>query len=169
VTGQNSGGVRGKIVRVHAPEIELRHMLRLLHSRYQVYIVPRAEGRLVIGATSVESDDHSPVSVRGALELLTSAHSVLPELAEARILELSTQVRPALPNNLPALHFDPLGKLLYVNGLYRHGFLLTPTVVEKVLALLSLQEPPAGSQQWACMRTDSFATTITPVRDEVHA
>ncbi len=162
-------GVRGEIVRVHAPEIGLRYMLRLLHPRHPVYIVPRAEGQLVIGATSVESDDHSPVSVRGALELLTSAHSVLPELAEARILELSTQVRPALPDNLPALHFDHLGKVLYINGLYRHGFLLTPTVVEEVLALLSLQEPSACSQRWQCLREDRFAATFAPVQDEVHA
>ena len=66
-------GVRGEIVRLHAPEIELRHMLRLLHPRHPVYIVPRAEGNLVVGATSIESDDRSPASGRGVLELLTSA------------------------------------------------------------------------------------------------
>jgi glycine/D-amino acid oxidase-like deaminating enzyme len=62
-------GVRGEIVRLHAREVELHHMLRLLHPRFPVYIVPRAEGRLVVGATSVESEDGSTVSVRGALEL----------------------------------------------------------------------------------------------------
>src|SRR5580658_539440 len=71
-------GVRGEIVRLDAPEIELHHMLRLLHPRYPVYIVPRADGKLVVGATCIEGDDRSPVSVRGALELLTSAYSVLP-------------------------------------------------------------------------------------------
>jgi glycine oxidase len=137
----NLRGVRGEIVRLHAPDIELHHMLRLLHPRYPVYIVPRAKGRLVIGATSIESDDRSPVSVRGALELLTSAHSVLPALAEARILEFNTQVRPAFPDNLPAMRFDRERRVLRINGLYRHGFLLTPTVVEDVLVLLSLQQP----------------------------
>src|SRR5580704_19096840 len=87
-------GVRGEIVRLHAPEIELRHMLRLLHPRYPVYIVPRPEGRLVVGATCIESEDRSPVSVRGVLELLSSAYSLIPALAEARILEFNTQVRP---------------------------------------------------------------------------
>jgi len=47
-------GVRGEIVRLHAPDIELHHMLRLLHARCPVYIVPRAEGRLVVGATSTQ-------------------------------------------------------------------------------------------------------------------
>jgi|HubBroStandDraft_6_1064221.scaffolds.fasta_scaffold92086_2 glycine oxidase len=145
-------GVRGEIIRLHAPEIELHHMLRLLHPRHPVYIVPRADGKLVVGATSIESDDRSPVSVRGALELLASAYSVLPALAEARILEFNTQVRPALPDNLPALHFNRDRKVLHVNGLYRHGFLLTPTVVEEVLALLSVQEPSAHVGRWPCLR-----------------
>lgn len=137
-------GVRGEIVRLHAPEIELRHMLRLLHPRCPVYIVPRADGNLVVGATSIESDDRSPASVRGVLELLTSAYSVLPELAEAHILEFNTQVRPALPDNLPSLHFDRERKVLHINGLYRHGFLLTPTIVEEVLGLLSIEGQPSG-------------------------
>jgi glycine oxidase len=156
-------GVRGEIVRLHAPEIELQHMLRLLHPRYPVYIVPRAEGRLIVGATSIESDDRSTVSVRGALELLTSAFSVLPALAEARILEFNTQVRPALPDNLPALHFDHGRKVLYINGLYRHGFLLTPTVVEEILALLSLQEGSTG--RWPCLRANSSVTLSADLQD----
>ena len=142
-------GVRGEIVRLHAPEIELRHMLRLLHPRHPVYIVPRAEGNLVVGATSIESDDRSPASVRGVLELLTSAYSVLPALAEARILEFNTQVRPALPDNLPSLHFDRERKVLHINGLYRHGFLLTPTIVEEALAVLFLEG--RCTSRWPCL------------------
>jgi glycine oxidase len=162
-------GVRGEIVRLDAPEIELHHMLRLLHPRYPVYIVPRAEGRIVVGATCIEGDDRSPVSVRGALELLTSAYSMLPGLAEARILEFNTQVRPALPDNLPALHFDRERKVLYVNGLYRHGFLLTPTVVEEVLALLSVQESSAPVGRWPCLRQKlpiNIVAAVPAVQDE---
>jgi hypothetical protein len=57
----------------------------------------------------------------------------LPALAEARILECNTQVRPAFPDNLPAIRFDREQRTLRVNGLYRHGFLLTPTVVEALM------------------------------------
>ena len=151
-------GVRGEIIRLHAPDIGLHHMLRLLHPRYPVYIVPRSGGNLVVGATCIEADDRSPVSVRAALELLTSAYSVLPALAEARILEFNTQVRPALPDNLPALHFDHERKVLYVNGLYRHGFLLTPTVVEEVLCLLSLGDQP--SEHWPCLQQNHPSTFV---------
>jgi glycine oxidase len=140
-------------------------MLRLLHPRYPVYIAPRGEARLVVGATSIESDDCSAVSVRGALELLTSAYSVLPALAEARILEFSTQVRPALPDNMPALRFDRKRNALYINGLYRHGFLLTPTIVEESLALLSLQEPSTAVGSWPCLRQDRSVTLFAEVQD----
>ena len=143
-------GVRGEIVRLHAPEIQLNHMLRLLHPRYPVYIVPRSEGHLVVGATAFESDDRSPASVRGILELLTSAYSIIPALAEARILEFNTQVRPALPNNQPAILFDPERRILRLNGLYRHGFLLTPTIVEEVLGLLSGR----SSGRWPCLNVN---------------
>jgi glycine oxidase len=137
-------GVRGEIVRLYAPDIELHHILRLLHPRRPVYIVPRPEGRLVVGATCIEGDDRSPVSVRGVLELLGSAYSLIPNLAEARVLEFNTQVRSALPDNLPALRFDRERKTLHINGLYRHGFLLTPTIVEEVLGLLSIEGQPSG-------------------------
>jgi glycine oxidase len=139
-------------VRLDAPDVELRHMLRLLHPRFSVYVVPRAEGKLVVGATSVESDDGSPMSVRSALELLTSAYSILPALAEARILEFATQVRPTLPDNRPAFFYHLGRRVLRINGLYRHGFLLSPAIVEETLPLLSGQwkEPYAG--RWSCLR-----------------
>jgi glycine oxidase len=152
-------GVRGEIVRLHAPEIELNHMLRLLHPRHSVYIVPRPEGKLVVGATSIESEDRSPASVRGVLELLTSAYLLIPALAEARILEFNTQVRPALPDNLPALRFEREQKILRINGLYRHGFLLTPTIVEEVLALLSGQ----SSGRWPCLDVNCQSAVLRSV------
>jgi glycine oxidase len=153
---RNLRGVRGEIVRLHAPEIELNHMLRLLHPRYPVYIVPRANGKLVVGATTIESEDRSPASVRGVLELLTSAYSILPALAEARILEFNTQVRPALPDNLPAIHFDREQKVLRINGLYRHGFLLTPTVVEEALGILAGR----SSERWRCLDMNCSAAVL---------
>jgi len=151
-------GVRGEIVRLHAPDIELHHMLRLLHPRYPGYVVPRPEGNLVVGATCIESEDRSPVSVRGVLELLSSAYSLIPALAEARVLEFNTQVRPALPDNLPALRLDRERKTLYINGLYRHGFLLTPTIVEEVLGLLLIEGQPSGC--WPSLWQNNAETPV---------
>lgn len=162
-------GVRGEIVRLYAPGVELHHMLRLLHPRYPVYIVPRPEGQLVIGATSIEGDDRSDISVRGVLELLTAAYSVLPELAEARIREFSTQVRPCLPDNLPALHFDRRRNVLCMNGLYRHGFLLTPAIVERALVLLSLQKSSTPALEWPCLEERCSADLGSSIPHEEHA
>ncbi len=164
-------GVRGEIIRLYAPDIALCHMLRLLHPRYSVYIVPRAEGRLVVGATSIESDDRSAVSVRGALELLSSAYSLLPALAEARILEFATQVRPALPDNQPAFRYDRTGRILRINGLYRHGFLLAPAVVEEALSLLSAPGANQPSGRWNCLREEGAGSPadISREAEEIHA
>jgi glycine oxidase len=146
-------GVRGELVRLHAPGVELRHMLRLLHPRYSIYLISRPDGNLVVGATTIESDDCSPVSVRSALELLTAAYSVLPDLSEARIVELNCDCRPALPDNRPAIRYSPMKRLLEVNGLYRHGFLLSPAVVEEILTILPelLENPKSelmASPRW---------------------
>jgi glycine oxidase len=129
-------GVRGELIRLHAPGVELRHMLRLLHPRYSIYFISRPGGNLVVGATAIESDDSSPVSVRSALELLTAAYSVLPDVGEARIVELNCDCRPALPDNRPAIRYSAAKQILEVNGLYRHGFLLSPAVIEEMLAIL---------------------------------
>jgi glycine oxidase len=69
-------------------------------------------------------------------------------LAEARILEFNTQVRPALPGKTPVIHFDRQRNVLQINGLYRHGFLLTPAITEEVLALLSLEKPSTPGECW---------------------
>lgn len=128
-------GVRGEVLRVHSPEVELARPVRLLHPRYPIYIAPKPGGVYVIGATEVETEDQSPTSVRSALELLSALYSVHPAFGEARILEMSAQCRPALPDNLPGIRWDGR-RLIQINGLYRHGFLIAPAVMDAALALL---------------------------------
>ena len=128
-------GVRGEVARVYAPEVTLQRPLRLLHPRYPLYIAPKPDHVFVIGATEIESEDRSPASVRSTLELLSAAYSVHSSFAEGRLLEMSTQLRPTLPDNLPALRW--LGRRsLQVNGLYRHGFLIAPALLDATLELL---------------------------------
>jgi glycine oxidase len=130
------GGVRGEILRLHAPGVELRHMVRLIGGVQPIYLVPRAQGRMVVGATAYESEDRSPASVGGVMRLLTAAVSVLPGLAEARILEFATQVRPAFADRQPLLQWGASTRVLRINGLYRHGFLLSPAMVEEAMGVL---------------------------------
>lgn len=128
-------GVRGEVIRVHAPEVTLSRPTRLLHPRYPLYIAPKPGGVFVIGATEIESDDLSPATVRSTLELLSAAYTVHPGFGEARILEIATQARPTLPDNLPALRKSG-PRCVQINGLYRHGFLIAPALLDVVLELM---------------------------------
>ena len=117
-------GIRGELVYVSAPEVNLNRPIRLMHPRYPIYIVPRADDVYVIGATAIESADDSPISVRSVLELLSAAYTVHTGFAEARLLETVTSCRPAFPDNRPRILCED--GLIRVNGLYRHGFLISP-------------------------------------------
>lgn len=125
-------GVRGEVIWLHAPAHGLSRPVRLLHPRHRVYVVPRAPDRVLVGASEIESEDRSPASLRSVVELLAAAHSVVPALAEARILRLDVNLRPALPDNAPRIEHAP--GLLRINGLFRHGWLLAPALVEQALA-----------------------------------
>lgn len=124
-------GVRGEILWLHAPGVVLNRPVRLLHPRHRVYLVPRPGDVIVVGASEVESEDRSLVSLRSAVELMAAAHSVLPALAEARIVHMETNLRPALPDHRPRLEHEP--GLLRINGLFRHGWLMAPALAEKAL------------------------------------
>jgi glycine oxidase len=114
-----------------SPGLELRRPVRCIHARHRVYLVPRHGDMVIVGATEIDSEDTSPVSVRSALELLSAAHSIVPQLAEARIVRLDTHLRPATPDQRPHLHCE--AGLIRINGLFRHGFLLAPALVEEAL------------------------------------
>jgi len=134
-------GVRGEVIRVHAPEVSLQRPTRLVHPRYPLYIAPKPGKLFVIGATEIESDDMSPASVRSTLELLSAAYAVHSGFAEARIVEIATQCRPTLPDNLPALRL-PQPRVLQINGLYRHGFMIAPAMLDAALEVLTRGHSP---------------------------
>ncbi|CAH2791526.1 MAG: Glycine oxidase ThiO (EC [uncultured Caballeronia sp.] len=127
-------GIRGEVARVHAPSIGLTRPVRLLHPRYPLYIAPKQGDLYVIGATEVEGEDMSPMTVRSVLELLSAAFAVHPGFGEARILELNSQCRPTLPDHRPAIVWDG-ARTLRVNGLYRHGYMIAPEVADSARAL----------------------------------
>lgn len=132
-------GVRGEVIRLHAPEVKLRRPTRLIHPRYPIYIAPKEDDVYVVGATEIESEDLSPMSVRSALELLSAVYTVHSGFAEARILEMATQCRPTLKDNLPEIAVDRKPNqagLMMINGLYRHGFMISPAILDCALEIL---------------------------------
>jgi len=127
-------GVRGEMLLLRSRELTLQRPVRLLHPRWPLYVVPRDDGVFMVGATMIENDRVGAVTARSALELLNAAYALHPAFGEAQILELGAQVRPAFADNLPRIR--RVGATLYVNGLYRHGFLLAPALAVRVAQVL---------------------------------
>ncbi|NNM72383.1 FAD-dependent oxidoreductase [Enterovirga sp. DB1703] len=123
-------GVKGETVLIETAEIALSRPVRLMHPRWPIYVIPRTGNRFLIGATTIESEDASGVSVRSALELMTAAYTLHPAFGEARIIELGAALRPAFPDHAPRIVVT--GRRIAVNGLYRHGFLIAPALGEIV-------------------------------------
>jgi glycine oxidase len=128
-------GVKGEMLILRCPGLSLNRPIRLLHPRFPLYVVPRGDGVFMLGATMLESGERSRVTARSVMELLSAAYALHPAFAEAEILEMGADARPAFPDNLPRLR--PFGQhSLRVNGLYRHGFLLSPALAARAAAYL---------------------------------
>lgn len=137
-------GVRGEMLILRTPDISLSRPVRLLHPRFPLYIVPRAEHRYMVGATMIESQSGEPVTVRSMLELLGAACAVHPAFGEASVIEAGIGVRPAFPDNLPRV--EARGGTIVINGLYRHGFLLAPAMARKAAGMIYDQD---GTREFA--------------------
>jgi glycine oxidase len=127
-------GVKGEMLVLRCPNVTLSRPVRLLHPRIPLYIVPRGHGVYMLGATAIESDDRSRITARSLLEMLSAAYALHPAFGEAEVLEIGVDARPAFPDNLPRIRRR--GRTIYLNGLYRHGFLLAPALARMAAALL---------------------------------
>ena len=127
-------GVRGEVLRVQCHGVTLQRPVRLMHPRYQLYVAPRPNGEFVVGATELESEDTGPVTVRSVLELASALHSLHPAFGEARILRMSAALRPALDDHRPRV--EQRDGVWHINGLYRHGYLCAPALVDDLMQKL---------------------------------
>ena len=127
-------GVRGEVLRVACPGVTLLRPVRLMHPRYQLYVAPRPNAEFVVGATELESEDAGPVTVRSVLELASALHSLHPAFGEARILRMSAALRPALDDHRPQV--EQHDGVWHINGLYRHGYLCAPALVDDLVGKL---------------------------------
>ncbi|MCY4008076.1 MAG: FAD-dependent oxidoreductase [Rhodobacteraceae bacterium] len=126
-------GVKGEMLHIRCPDIRLSRPVRLLHPRIPLYIVPRGEGIYMLGATMIENESQDHMSVRSMLELLSAAYALNPAFAAADILEIGVELRPAFADNLPRIRCEE--GVIFVNGLYRHGYLLAPALARQAADL----------------------------------
>jgi len=132
---KNFRGVRGELIWVYAPEVAISRPVRLMHPRYQLYIAPKPDHVYVIGATEIESESMAPITVRSTLELMSALYSVDTAFAEAEVIATFANCRPGFFDNLPRIqHSEGLTR---INGLYRHGYLLSPVVVSDAMSVLT--------------------------------
>ncbi len=122
--------VKGQIMRLRDPAGPglLQRVLRFEGG----YLVPRGDGRYVLGATMEERGFEPQATAGGVYELLHNAHELAPGVSELRIEELGVGYRPGTPDNAPVIGPGALEGLTWATGHHRNGILLAPLTAELV-------------------------------------
>jgi glycine oxidase len=136
--------VKGQTLRLRIPgDALLEHIVRGSVKGSRVYVVPRAGGEMVVGASSEEVGFDLVPRAGAIYELLRDAQSLVPALGEAQFVEVSTSLRPAAPDNAPIIGRSSTDGLILTIGHYRNGILLTPITADSVAELITTGiEPP---------------------------
>lgn len=140
--------VRGQLLRLRDPRGP--GMLRRVVRYEGGYLVPRADGAYVLGATVEERGFDVQPDARGVYELLRDAHELVPDVGELKIEELCVGLRPGTPDNSPVIERGTLDGLVWATGHYRNGILLAPLTAELALSLLEGADEGDGELLAAC-------------------
>ncbi|KJK39923.1 glycine oxidase [Streptomyces variegatus] len=155
--------VKGQVVRLTMPQRHgpfLSRTVRAVVRGSHVYLVPRASGELVVGATSEELGWDTTVTAGGVYELLRDAHELVPGITELPLTETRAGLRPGSPDNAPLLGPTGLEGLLLATGHYRNGVLLTPVTGDAMAHVLATGELPEEARPFSPKRF-SPATALT--------
>ncbi len=123
--------VKGQILELRARD-GIAPCRRIVASE-RVYLVPRPDGRLIVGATVEEQGFDTAVTAGGVHELLREAYRLLPEVAEMELIEATVGLRPGTPDNLPLIGASGVEGLLWATGHYRNGILLAPLTANMLI------------------------------------
>lgn len=125
--------VRGQILELETrPTFDLRHVVR----GPDAYLVPKAEGRLLVGASSEEKGFEREVTAGGLYHLLEGAIELVPGIRELTVRRSDVGLRPGTRDNAPLLGPSGAPGVLYATGHYRHGILLTPITAQEIAKLV---------------------------------
>jgi glycine oxidase len=127
--------VKGQVLELRRRDGEpaARHIL----ASERVYLVPRSDGRLIVGATVEEMGFDTAVTAGGVHELLREAYRLLPDVAEMEMVDAIAGLRPGTPNNLPLVGPGAIEGLVLATGHFRNGILLAPLAAQAVAELVS--------------------------------
>ena len=149
--------VKGQMLALQMEDgITVKNVIRTVRARYpmSVYLVPRTDGRLIVGATSEEMGFDTRLTAGGIFELLRGAWEAVPGIYELPLLETWTGLRPGSRDNAPILGETPVENLIYATGHYRNGILLTPITAYEISKLILTGET---SETIAPFRLDRFS------------
>ncbi|MFH8420746.1 glycine oxidase ThiO [Streptomyces sp. NPDC018038] len=158
--------VKGQVLRLRVPAPYapfLSRTVRAVVRGSHVYLVPRENGELVVGATSEELGWDTTVTAGGVYELLRDAHELVPGLTELPLTETLAGLRPASPDNAPLLGPTALPGLHLATGHYRNGVLLTPVTGDVMAEVLTTGVLPDEARPFTPRR---FSAAPAPVRQE---
>jgi glycine oxidase len=157
--------VKGQVLRLTVPQRYapfLSRTVRAVVRGSQVYLVPRENGELVVGATDEELGWDTTVTAGGVYELLRDAHELVPGLTELPLTETRAGLRPGSPDNAPLLGPSDLDGLLVATGHYRNGVLLTPVTGDVMAHVLTTGELPEEARPFSPRRFTAPALTEQP-------
>jgi glycine oxidase len=151
--------VKGQLLRLRHPAgvpPVISHTIRAIVRGTDVYLVPRADGELVVGATSEERGPDQTVTAGAVHDLLHDAMSVLPVTSELILAETCAGLRPGTPDNGPVVGWCGPDGLLLASGHYRNGILMSPVTADAAVALLTGQAP---APEWEPFTPQRFTGT----------
>ena len=150
--------VKGQLLHLKgAPDAIPQHTIRGI----DVYMVPRGDGRLVVGATVEERAFDVSVMAGAVHDLLRDAYELFPGIAELELSEISVGLRPGTPDNAPLLGETAVRNLFAATGHYRNGILLAPITAETIVHLLSTGATPAAIQPFSPQRFSSAREVVS--------
>jgi len=151
--------VKGQLLRLRHPAgvpPVLSHTIRAIVRGTDVYLVPRADGELVVGATQEERGPDQTVTAGAVHDLLHDAMSVLPVTSELILAETCAGLRPGTPDNGPVVGWCGPDGLVLASGHYRNGILMSPVTADAAVALLTGQAP---APEWEPFTPQRFTGT----------
>jgi glycine oxidase len=152
--------VKGQVLRLRVPRAYAPFLSRTVRAVVRgghVYLVPRENGELVVGATSEEMGWDTTVTAGGVYELLRDAHELLPGITELPLTETQAGLRPGTPDNAPLLGRGALDGLVIATGHHRNGVLLTPLTGDVMAEILTGADTPAQARPFS---PDRFTSTL---------
>jgi glycine oxidase len=140
--------VKGQILRLRGAADLIGRTIR----GGSVYILPRGDGRVVVGGTVEERGFDTAVIAGAVYELLRDARALVPDIAELELVEASAGLRPGSPDNMPMVGDSTTAGLIVATGHYRNGYLLAPTTADAVAGVLAGGRWPEATRPWSPAR-----------------